>query len=55
MDRLGVPEGCLEGAPDADGFPEGWLDGDDEIECRPLGCELSFSFDAGLVLDWLDG
>ena len=27
MDILCVPEGWLVGAPDADRFPEGWLDG----------------------------
>ena len=55
MDRRGTPEGWLEGTPDAGGFPEGWLDGDDKIKGRPLGCELGFSVDVGLVLGWLDG
>jgi len=34
---------------------EGWLDGDDEIEGRPLGCELGSSGNVGLVLGWKDG
>ena len=37
-------------------FPKAGLRwGDDEIDGRPLGCELNFSVNVGLVLGWLDG